>query len=72
MCTCTSRAAMGAAIWRAGFLNTATLATFMAEAIKADEEITAGVTTLVPGDHCTFCPANPHGRGPRGRRTVRP
>ena len=26
----------------------------------------AGDTTLVPNDHCTFCPANPHSRGDKG------
>lgn len=29
----------------------------------ADAAIQAGDTTFSPGDHCTFCPANPHSRG---------
>lgn len=49
------------------FADTAALRDFRDEAVKADLEITAGVTTLSPGDHCTFCPANPHGRGLKGR-----
>lgn len=23
--------------------------------------------TFSPGDHCKFCPANPHGRGAKGK-----
>jgi hypothetical protein len=32
-------------------------------AIAADKRIQAKDLTLVPSDHCTFCPANPWGRG---------
>ena len=48
------------------FADTARLQSFMDEALKVEKEIQAGVTTLTPGDHCMFCPANPHGRGARG------
>ena len=43
------------------------IAQFMADAIKAEERILAKDLTLSPGDHCTFCPANPHSRGDKGR-----
>lgn len=36
---------------------------WMKEAVAADERVTNKDLTLVPGTHCTFCPANPHGRG---------
>jgi hypothetical protein len=39
---------------------------WMARAIEHDLMITDGDTTFMPGDHCTFCPANPHGRGAKG------
>lgn len=48
------------------FADTATLASFMAEAGRTQQEILQGDTTFTPGDACTFCPANPHGRGSRG------
>lgn len=40
---------------------------FMDDAIAAEAAIQAGDTTFGPSDHCTFCPANPHGRGLKGR-----
>lgn len=40
---------------------------FMADAKKAEAHILAGSTTFNPGDHCKFCPANPHGRGAKGK-----
>lgn len=40
---------------------------WMALAIEADNAIIAKDLTLVPNDHCTFCPANPHSRGDKGR-----
>lgn len=49
------------------FVDTTELAQFMAAAIKADEAITAGDTTFGPSDSCTFCPANPHSRGEKGK-----
>jgi hypothetical protein len=35
----------------------------MNKAIEADKRIQAKDLTLNPSDHCTFCPANPWGRG---------
>lgn len=49
------------------YADMATLAQFMADAVAADEAILAGDTTLTPSDNCTFCPANPHSRGEKGR-----
>jgi hypothetical protein len=43
------------------------LAQFMADALKAEALVLAGDTTFGPSDSCTFCPANPHGRGSKGR-----
>jgi hypothetical protein len=39
------------------------LRSWMEKAIAADKRIQAKDLTLVPSDHCTFCPANPWGRG---------
>jgi hypothetical protein len=36
---------------------------WMNKAIEADKRIQAKDLTLKPNDHCTFCPANPWGRG---------
>ena len=36
---------------------------WMEKAIAADKKIQAKDLTLVPNDHCTFCPANPWSRG---------
>ena len=35
-------------------------------ALAAESNILNGVLTLRPGDHCTFCPANPFARGEKG------
>ena len=48
-------------------VSVAELAQFMNDAIETDELILAKDTTLSPSDHCTFCPANPHSRGDKGR-----
>ncbi len=48
------------------FADTNRLAQFMADARAAEAAIQAGSTTFQPGDHCTFCPANPHSRGDKG------
>lgn len=48
------------------FASTARLLAFMSEAMQTERDILNEVVTLSPGDHCTFCPANPHGRGARG------
>jgi hypothetical protein len=42
------------------------IAAFMNHAITAHDAIHAGSTQFVPGDHCQFCSANPHGRGLKG------
>lgn len=39
---------------------------FMQRMITASQRVNTGDLTLTPGDHCTFCPANPHVRGPKG------
>ncbi len=44
-------------------ISTTELRQFMEDALAAERAIQAGDTTFAPGDHCTFCPANPHGRG---------
>lgn len=49
------------------FIDTNTLAGFMQRAKKADRAVMNKDTTLCPGDHCKFCPANPHGRGLKGK-----
>ena len=48
------------------YVTTEDLVLFRDELIKTDKAITGGDVTLSPGDHCTFCPANPHARGPKG------
>lgn len=49
------------------FISKAELEQFMQESIAAEAAINAGDTTFTPSDHCKFCPANPHGRGIKGR-----
>lgn len=49
------------------FASSTDLAQFMADVQQAERDIDAGSLKLVPGDHCTFCPANPHMRGARGK-----
>lgn len=49
------------------FIDTNMLATFMADARAAEAAIIAKDLTFGPGDHCTFCPANPHSRGDKGK-----
>lgn len=36
---------------------------------ESEAAILDGDLTLSPGNHCTFCPANPHGRGDRGTKS---
>lgn len=43
------------------------VAEWIKEAREAERKILNGDLTLRPTDHCTFCPANPHGRGEKGR-----
>jgi hypothetical protein len=54
----------GNASW---FADTVTIGKFMAEVQAAEQAIDNGSLKLVPGDHCTFCPANPHSRGAKGK-----
>lgn len=49
------------------FVDTNELAKFKDDAVAAEAAIAAGDLTFGPGDHCTFCAANPHGRGLKGR-----
>ena len=50
------------------FADTNVLAQFISDAQAAEDRIQRGVVTFGPTDHhCTFCPANPHGRGSKGR-----
>jgi hypothetical protein len=49
------------------FASAERLQLFLEEAQRTELKLIEGDTTLTPGDHCTFCPANPHGRGLRGR-----
>lgn len=48
------------------FFTRAELQQFMDETARAEAAIAAGSVTFTPGDHCTFCPANPHTRGAKG------
>lgn len=48
------------------YLDSETLVEFMTEAQETEQAIRNGSTIFTPGDACTFCPANPHGRGSRG------
>lgn len=48
------------------FADTPTLGRFMGDAMAAESAIAAGDMSFGPGDHCTFCPANPHSRGQKG------
>ena len=49
------------------WVSTTELGQFMDEARAAEAAIIAGDVTFGPSDHCMFCPANPHGRGSKGR-----
>lgn len=55
-----------AGIFEAWTVDTVTLADFMRQAIAAQDGLLAGNLAFLPGDHCTFCPANPHTRGAKG------
>ena len=54
----------GSSSW---YCSAAELQLFMQEAQEAEQKIIDEDTTLSPSDHCTFCPANPHSRGDKGR-----
>ena len=49
------------------WISTAELEAFRLESIAAEDAIEAGDTTFGPSENCKFCPANPHGRGLKGR-----
>lgn len=49
------------------FADTNRLIKFRDEAQQAEAAIAAGDVTFGPSHHCTFCPANPHSRGDKGK-----
>jgi len=49
------------------FADTNVISQFMLDARAAEAAIQAGDVTFGPSDSCTFCPANPHSRGEKGR-----
>lgn len=48
------------------YADAARIQQFMLDAKAAEFAIQQGSTMFQPGDHCTFCAANPHGRGAKG------
>ncbi len=48
------------------YVDATRLNQFKLEAQAAEAAIQGGDLTLTPSDHCKFCPANPHSRGPKG------
>lgn len=48
------------------FFTRAELEQFKADTIAAQDAILNGSVKFSPGDHCQFCPANPHSRGAKG------
>lgn len=48
-------------------VTTTELAKFMDEAIAAEQRVLAKDLTFGPSHNCTFCPANPHSRGDKGK-----
>lgn len=55
-----------AGIMDSWFASSQDIAAFMLEAKRAEAAIQAGNVAFSPGDHCTFCPANPHTRAAKG------
>ena len=53
-------------IFESWVVDTVDLASFMSEAIGVQADLLAGNLSFLPGNHCTFCPANPHSRGAKG------
>lgn len=49
------------------FASAARIAQFMLDARAAERKILNGQLQFTPGDHCMFCPANPHSRAAKGR-----
>lgn len=50
----------------AWYASTTVLQQFMSDAQEAERQILNGSVQFMPGDHCKFCPANPHARGDKG------
>ena len=50
------------------FVSASELNVFKDEAIEAERKIKAKDLTFAPSDNCTFCPANPHGRGAKAEQ----
>jgi hypothetical protein len=48
-------------------VSTSDLVAFVTAAQAAEDRVLAGDTTFGPSKHCTFCPANPHSRGDKGK-----
>ena len=53
-------------IFESWAVGTPELAAFMAKAMQTEDDLLNGQLTFLPGDHCTFCPANPRSRGAKG------
>lgn len=54
-------------MYESWFADTNVIASFMADALAAEARVQAGDVTFGPSDSCTFCPANPHSRGEKGK-----
>ena len=55
-----------AEIMEGWFADTVTLQDFMKLAQQQEAKVTSKTIEFGPGDHCMFCPANPHSRGDKG------
>lgn len=55
-----------AGIQEGWFCSTDELKEFIEDAQLAEQNILSKQLQFVPGDNCTFCPANPHSRGDKG------
>lgn len=49
------------------YIDSVRLRKFMDDALAAEKAIADGDVTFGPSHHCTFCPANPHSRGEKGK-----
>lgn len=49
------------------FADTHVIDEFIQRALEAEAKVLAKDTTFGPSDECKFCPANPYGRGEKGR-----
>ena len=50
-------------------LSTSYLDSWIIRMQESERAILDGDLKLTPGDHCKFCPANPHGRGDKGNKS---